>query len=45
MKNDIAEVIETAAPTNTERKEDDTIPVKLVDEEEDSKIDTEMENQ
>ena len=34
MENDIAKAIETATPTNNEEKEEDTIPVKLVDEEE-----------
>ena len=34
MENDIAKAIETAASTNNEGKEEDSIPVKLVDEEE-----------
>ena len=34
MENDISELIETAALTNNEGKEVDSIPVELVDEEE-----------
>ena len=34
MENDISESIETAAPTNNEGYEEDSIPVELVDEEE-----------
>ena len=34
MENDVADAIETAASTNNEGKEEDSIPVKLVDEEE-----------
>ena len=34
MENDISEPKETAAPTNNEKEEEDTIPVELVDEEE-----------
>ena len=34
MENDIDEAIETAASTNNERNEEDSIPVELVDEEE-----------
>ena len=34
MENDIAGAIETAASTNNERNEEDSIPVELVDEEE-----------
>ena len=34
MENDIAEAIETAASTNNEGNEEDSIPVELVDNEE-----------
>ena len=34
MENDVADAIETAASTNNEGKEADSIPVELVDEEE-----------
>ena len=34
MENDVADVIEIAASTNNEGKEEDNIPVELVDEEE-----------
>ena len=34
MENDIAKLIETATPTNNGGKEEDNIPVELVDEEE-----------
>ena len=34
MENNISEPIETAAPTNNEGKEEDSIPVELVDKEE-----------
>ena len=34
MENDVAEAIETAASTNNEGNEEDSIPVELVDEEE-----------
>ena len=34
MENDVAEAIETAASTNNEGEEEDSIPVKVVDEEE-----------
>ena len=34
MENDITELIETATPTNNEGKEENSIPVELVDEEE-----------
>ena len=34
MENDIAEAIETATSTKNEGKEEDSIPVELVDEEE-----------
>ena len=34
MENDVADAIETAASTNNERNEEDSIPVKLVDKEE-----------
>ena len=34
MENDVADAIETAASTNNEGKEEDSIPVVLVDEEE-----------
>ena len=34
MKNDVAEAIETAASTNNEGNEEESIPVELVDEEE-----------
>ena len=32
MENDVADAIETAASTNNEGKEEDSIPVELVDE-------------
>ena len=34
MENDIVKAIETAVSTNNEEKEEDSIPVELVDEEE-----------
>ena len=34
MESDISELIETAAPTDNEEKEEDIIPVESVDEEE-----------
>ena len=34
MENDVADAIETAASTNNEGNEEDSIPVELVDEEE-----------
>ena len=34
MESDISKLIETAAPTDNEKEEEDIIPVELVDEEE-----------